>query len=178
MKKAIQFSMIFLLVLFTQSCETEIPPEDSTPPEFSFQITGDGLDQTFNQDTNFNSVELMLRRGTTYDFVYTGTDQGGMDRIAWYTYHNGRVTIETTAESPWRFRNDDPWNSTLEWTGDKDNPLTGSIATGSITTQGSGTDVNFRFSISDYGGESEIPNRIWEDLRVYVGAHTSRVRNR
>lgn len=175
--KFAQLGMLILFVVCTESCDTEIPPEDPTPPEFSFQITGDGLNHTFNQNTNFNSVTLMLRRGVTYNFIFTGNDQGGMDRMAWYTYHSGRMTIETTTESPWRFRNDNPWNSTLEWNGDIHNPLTGSFATGSFTTQGSGNDVNFRFAISDYGGETGTPNRVSEGLRVYVGAHNSRVRN-
>ena len=174
--KMVRFVGITLILIGTQSCETDIPITDREPPKFSFQVTGDGLNHTFDQDTNFSSVTLMLRRGVTYNFIFTGSDQGGMDRMAWYTYHSGRVSIETTAESPWRFRNDDQWNSSLRWLGNRNNPLTGSAAAGTFTTQGSGNHVNFRFSLADFGGETGSPNNTWKDLQVYVGAHNSRVR--
>ena len=176
LKKVSQFLCIALLAIGIQSCETDIPLDDREPPKFSFQVTGDGLDYTFNQDTNFSSVTLMLRRGVTYNFIFTGSDQGGMDRMAWYTYHSGRMAIETSAESPWRFRNDDEWNSSLRWLGDRNNPLTGSAAAGTFTTQGSGNHVSFRFSLTDFGGETGSPNNTWKNLQVYVGAHNSRVR--
>lgn len=118
----------------------------------------------------------MLRRGVTFNFIYTGSDEGGMGHMAWYSYHSGRMAIATTAESPWIYGNDDQWNSALRWFGDRYNPLTGSVVAGSFTTQGSGNEVNFRFALTDYGGETGSPNRVWEDLSVYVGAHRSRVR--
>ncbi|CAM3586214.1 hypothetical protein [Zobellia roscoffensis] len=159
------------------SCETEIPLEDETLPAFSFRVTGDGFDHTFDQNTNFNAITLMLRRGVTYNFTLTGSDQGGVDRISWFTYHSGRINIETGAASPWQYSNDDEWTSSLDWTGDRNNPLTGSIAVGNFTTQGTGNDAVFRFTVSDFGGELISPNRVMEDLIIYIGAHNTRIRN-
>lgn len=168
---------VSLLAIGVLSCETDIPLEDREPPQFSFQITGDGFNHTFNQDTDFNAITLMLRRGVAYDFIFTGSDEGGMERMAWIATHQGRMSIASAVTAPWVLRNIEGQYSSVEWSGNRNDPLTGSIAAGSFRTQGTGSGVTFRFSISDFGGERGTPNRIWKDLRVYVGAHNTRIRN-
>jgi len=176
-RKMIQLNLLVLLVFTTQSCETEIPPEDPTPPEFSFRITGDGFDHTFNQDTNFNTFTLMLRRGVTYNYTFTGTDQGGVDYIGWYATHFDRIWVDPAVPSPWAFRHLTGSYSSVEWYGDRSNPYTGSIVTGSFRTQGTGNDANFRFVVEDFGGEIRMPNRDSGDLSIYIGSHNTRIRN-
>ncbi len=176
-QKMSKFFILALVIIGMQSCETEIPIEDDIPPKFSFRVTGDGFDHTFNQDTNFNSIRLMLRRGVTYDFVYAGSDEGGMDRIEWNAIHLGRVSIDPPTGGPWIYSHLAGSYSSLHWNGDRNNPVTGSAVAGSFTTQGSGNDATFRFTLEDFGGEVRVPNNILKDLTIYIGAHNTRIQD-
>lgn len=82
--KNIRVRLLLLIGLATIACETEIPETDVIPPEFTFRITGDGFEETFDQDTDFSSFQLNLREDAAYDFILTGSDADGLKRIEWY----------------------------------------------------------------------------------------------
>lgn len=176
-KKIIPISFLVLLMVSMQNCVVDVPPEDVDPPEFFFRITGDGFDHVFDQNANYGSITLMLREDVTYNFSYTGLDSGGLDRIDWQALHQGRIEIEPNLTGNWEFSDTGDFGL-LEWYGDPNNPLSGSAVAGSFTTTNvPGNDATFRFTATDYGGETGRANRISEDLRVYVGVHNTRIRD-
>ncbi len=176
-KTIISMSFLAFLVIVIQSCVVEVPPEDPDPPTFSFRIIGDGFDHTFTQNTNFNSITLMLRVGVTYEFTFFGNDEGGMDHMGWYSVHSGSMVVDPSLHGEWNF-SELTGSTSLEWHGSPNDPLSGSIITGTLTTQGNVvTNGTFRFTVEDYGGESGRSNNITEDLPVVFGAHTTRIRD-
>ncbi len=170
--------MLLVFVAFTQSCETEIPPEDPTPPKFSFQIHGDGFFHTFNQDTDFENIELRLKRGTTYNFTLAGSDDGGLERIQWIISNSSQIFIDVDITSPWTYTNTSTSSPTISWFGDSGNPLTGSVITGNFKTPPSTGFSNFQFNVADFGGEGRDPNYILKRLNIYTGSHQTRIINR
>ena len=82
--KTIQILLALSLMMGAQACETEIPETDVDPPTFSIKITGDGFDETFYQDTNFDRFQLNLREGAEYTFLISGGDTGGLKRFEVY----------------------------------------------------------------------------------------------
>jgi len=52
---------------------------DNIPPCFSFKITGDGFERIFTEDDD--DIQLNLKKGATYDLIFSGTDQGGVELI-------------------------------------------------------------------------------------------------
>lgn len=176
-KRTVRILILALVMILTQNCVVDVPPEDPDPPTFSFRIIGDGFDHTFTQDTNFNNITLMLRMGVTYEFTFIGYDEGGMDYMAWSAVHSGNMEVDPTLHGDWNF-SDNIGATTLNWYGDVSNPLTGSILRGTFTTQGDVvSNGTFRFTVEDYGGESGRSNNVAEDLRVVFGAHYTRIRD-
>lgn len=176
-KRMVPIPFLALLIVLMQNCVVDVPPEDPDPPTFSFRIIGDGFDHTFTQDTDFNNITLMLRFGVKYEFTFMGYDGGGMDHMGWYTVHSGHMEIDPTLHGDWNFY-DNIGSTTLEWYGDTNNPLTGSILRGTFTTEGSTvSNGTFRFTAEDYGGESGRSNSVTEDLQVFFGAHSTRIRD-
>lgn len=82
--KTFQMIVALSLLMIAQACETEIPETDVDPPTFSIKITGDGFDETFDQDTDFDSFQLNLREGSEYTFLISGGDSGGLKRFEVY----------------------------------------------------------------------------------------------
>lgn len=176
-KSIVSMSFLAFFVLVVQSCVVEVPPEDPDPPTFSFRVVGDGFDHTFTENTNFNNITLMLRYGVTYEFTFFGEDEGGMEYMGWLAAHLGHMEVNPNLHGEWNF-SDSTGASSLEWLGNPNDPLSGSIIAGTFTTQGDVvTDGTFQFMVRDYGGESGRSNRISENLSVFFGAHTTRIRD-
>lgn len=167
-QKLIKISFVALILFGLQSCETEIPPEDPTPPEFSFQITGEGVNYTFNQNTDFDNIKLNLKKDASYDFTFTGSDSGGVAHIQWSILPGGYTNVVSSVPSPWvrTYAND---NEHFRWSGDRSNPLTGSILSGRLTAPYDRFRVVFRFVVTDFGGESRRPNTITKELNISTG---------
>ncbi|TMM52216.1 hypothetical protein FEE95_21250 [Maribacter algarum] len=164
--------MLVLLVIFTQSCETEIPPEDPTPPALLFRIVGDGFEHNFDQDTDFDNLVLNLNINATYEFTLIGTDAGGVERIQWFNYPIWSVIVNTGIPAGWS----ETTSHGFEWVGDASNPLTGSIFTGTMSaSEMSNGPAMFRFIVSDFGGDGRSPNRILKELNMYIDDHPTRL---
>ena len=167
-RKMIQLNLLVLFVIATQSCETEIPPEDPTPPEFVLQIRGDGFFHEFNQDSDFDNIELKLIRSKTYDFIYMGSDEGGIDRVQWNILPARKITITSNIPAPWisSYVND---NQNIIWKGDRSNPKTASAFDGSFFAPYDRHTIVFRFNVTDFGGETTNPNEITKELTISTG---------
>ncbi len=172
-----QFVCISILAGGLQSCETEIPPEDPTPPKFSLRIIGDGFDHTFNQDSDFGNIRLMLHRNTTYDFIFSGSDDGGVERVQWGIERNSNIQVNSRIPSPWTHTYRNPFEY-IEWNGDSSNPLTGAIVGGSFKTFDSRELITFIFNVSDFGGQGRQPNYVSKELSISTGnVHHTWIKN-
>ena len=166
---------IVLISILFLSCETEIPITDTTAPEFTFQITGDGFNRVFDQDTDYSNFQLNLRDGTIYDFTYTGTDLGGVELIQWQIESPAYIVMETPISSPWTTTDISLLSRMIAWSGDRNNPLTGNVITGRFRTNAQIVSVVFRFYVRDFGGESRIPNSNSGTLNIYLGDHATEI---
>jgi len=175
-KQFVKTTFILLAIFGIQSCETDIPPVDTSSPTFSFEISGDGFSQTFDQDTDFDSFQLNLRDGATYSYTLTGIDDGGVERIQWFISGSDYVTILDPIERPWTFRSISPLQDLVEWRGTTSNPYTGSVNIGRLRTRGGNIAMSFRFNVVDFGGERGPANRTYEELNIYIGNHSTEIR--
>ena len=173
----------FLVVLFTLAslnfaCEVdEIPETDTTPPEFSFRISGDGFEQTFTQEDNFENIQLNLRGNTEYDFILTGSDQGGVGNIS-FRFTTDYIQLISSVPEPWE-RSDNGFSTTVEFNGDIRNPTTGNILAGTLITTGQ-VSQNLQigdgllFQVIDFGGSDGTSRNITaEDLTILIGEHAT-----
>lgn len=176
-QKLIQFVCITLLAVGLQSCETEIPPEDPTPPKFSFQLIGDGFNHTFNQDTDFDNIRLMLHRYTTYDFIFSGSDDGGVERVQLAIEHSGGLIMDFRIPAPWTQFSNTPYQI-IQWNGNRNNPLDGAAIGGNFRLTDYRDIITFKFTVSDFGGNARRPNTISKELSVSLGnVHRTRIKN-
>lgn len=177
-KVRIKFAQLGILILFvvcTQSCDTEIPPVDLEPPSFRFEITGDGFNQAFDQDTDFDSFQLNLREDVEYDFIFSGGDPDGMSQIQWQFT---TPYVELTSAIPNRWETSTVGlNTFINWFGDAANPVTGAILTGSFIAKGDVVNHVFNFMARDYGGDSPIGNTTFGSLNIYSGSQPTGIGN-
>lgn len=169
--------MLFIMSLTIISCETDVPETDTTPPEFSLKITGDGFDRTFTQDDDLENIQLNLRAGISYDFLLGGIDNGGVRQIQFE--HTPDVTPITTAiPSPWVVNNTG-LSTTLRFNGDPANAFTAQLLAGSFTATLMNEDLitdTFYIRVEDFGGESGPPFNITEGvLNLLIGDHPTEV---
>lgn len=177
-RKTILFSILLMIAVFVQSCETEIPPEDSTSPEFSFHISGDGFDQTFTQDTDLDNLQLNLRNRATYTFTFTGSDAGGV-KLAQIVLVGGDDYIQllTPVPSPWTYSSTSPLQDVIQWSGNRSNPFTGTILTGDLRATGRNIATSLKFEVVDFGGADRSSNHTSGELYLYLGEHPTEIIN-
>lgn len=168
--KHLIYPLITLLLIVTYSCETEIPDNDTTPPQFSFKITGDGFDYTFNQDDDFENVILNLKNGTSYDFIFIGSDDGGVKTIQWQIPPSDYIEFGSAINSPWTMS--DPPARLIEWQGDDNNPLTSNLLVGDFEANGEDVRVNFYFFVSNFSGENTA-RAVSKRLRLNIDNHNT-----
>ncbi len=171
--KTLKISILLITTLFF-SCEAEIPITDTTAPVFTFQITGDGFNRTFDQDTDFNSLQLNLRDDTPYDFTYTGADDGGVELIQLQMDTPEYIVLETAIPSPWT-RTNLGLSQMIEWRGDRNNPLTGNLINGRFRTNAQLVSIAVRFYVRDFGGERRISNSSYGTLNLFPGNHPTEI---
>lgn len=174
-RNLVKYLFTGLLVIGVQSCDTEIPPEDNTPPEFILQISGDGFFHEFNQDSDFDNIQLNLRNGARYKYIFSASDQGGVDLIQWFIPYSENMTLENPISAPWTFRNIGIL-SLVEWVGDRNSPTTGSAISDHFNVRGNNDTNRFEFYVKDFGGESTMPNEISTFLQLYIGNHPTEIR--
>lgn len=172
-----KFVFIVLTVLLLQSCETDIPETDTTPPEFTFRITGDGFEHTFKSEDDFNDIQLNLRAGVEYDFIYAGSDNGGVKLIRWQVPGSDNIDFTSGISSPWTIRNLSPLARMIEWAGDENNAITGNVLTGRFRAEGEQASVLFGFYVSDFGGESGSPNTVLQELFILIADHETELKS-
>jgi hypothetical protein len=140
------------------SCDTQTPVVDDENPNFLFKITGDGFDQTFDQDTDFDSFQLNLREDAEYDLVLSAGDSGGTKQIQWQYAHD-YIEFETSIPSPWTVTTTRP-STVLNWSGNLSSPITGMILTGTFRANGDLVSHVFFFKAQDFFGGGVYP--LWK----------------
>jgi hypothetical protein len=168
MKTTFNLLVAVCIALFI-SCETDIPEIDTTPPEFSFQITGDGFDRTFTQDDDFSSIQLNLKEGTSYNVLISGIDNGGVRRIQWELPLE-YLDLQTPVNTPWQ-ENTSGFTTTISWNGDPSNPLTASLYSGTFIASGDQVSIATYLRVEDFGGESGPPFNVTDaSLNILIAA--------
>lgn len=167
----LKYIVILISSFLFQSCETEIPETDTIPPEFTFKITGDGFEHTFSSDDDFNNIQLNLKADAEYDFIYAGSDNGGVKMIRWQVPGSEYIEFTSGISSPWTLRTLSPLSRMIEWEGNQNNPITGNVLTGRFRAEGELASETFRFYVSDFGGESGSLNTVSEVLDILIADH-------
>lgn len=169
-------SLILFIAILMQSCTVDIPETDTIPPQFSFRITGDGFDQTFDHNTDFDAFQLNLREDAQYDFILTGSDAGGVKEIKWQYPHDNTEFVDPIS-SPWEVSRASGLISVISWQGDSSNPITGNILSGKFRPNGELVGFSFDFSVKDFGGQVGTTNTFYASLNIYSGNHDSAIIN-
>ncbi|WP_276165522.1 hypothetical protein [Zobellia alginiliquefaciens] len=167
-KKTLQQAAAIFLVTTIVSCETEIPATDDVDPNFSIRIYGNDFDHTFDQGDDFDNFQLLLREDDEYNFVLTGSDAGGLQRLE-MVFQPLFLEFNATITSPWQRTNFSTQSDLISWTGDSSAPLTGTILQGTFIAKGSptgGTPISI--SARDYGGSSIYQNLSGGTIDTYV----------
>ncbi len=172
--KLTSHTLIFVILIGLQSCTVDIPDSDTTPPQFSFRITGDGFDQTFDQNTDFHSFQLNLREDAEYDFILTGSDTGGVKEITWQ-YPHDYIEFVDPISSPWTVTRTSGLSSQISWQGDFTNAITGNILTGKFKPNGELVAFSFDFGVKDFGGQSGTVNSFFASLNLFSGNHNTEI---
>lgn len=157
--------------LLMSSCAVTIPETDITPPEFIFEITGGlpGGAVRITSAEDLSSKQLNLLRNSSYRFRYTGTDRGGLARlwmqVDWPTNFVGLAPTDVVVVTDGEFTRE------MFWNGDRDNPVSAQVITGSISTiiynqSYSVVSMEFRFSAEDFGGVRGPANVTYNTLNV------------
>ena len=173
--KHLKYSIIILFIFTTLSCETDIPETDTTPPTFSFKISGDGFERTFTQDDDFDSFELYLKNNTSYNFLFTAGDSGGLRIMEWDIEPKSLIEFLEPIEAPWVIvPNSFSEAMRIRWTEtDRDNAKTGQLLSGNfrcpVELQNQQMyNMNFLFTAGDFGGTSGPSNTISKRLRIII----------
>jgi|TARA_R110000744_G_scaffold24518_3_gene61394 hypothetical protein len=180
-KTSILLCTLFSFLLFT-NCETDIPETDTTPPTFSFKISGDGFERTFTQDDDFDTFELYLKNNTTYNFLFTAGDAGGLRTMEWDIEPKSLVEFLEPIEAPWSIVpnsfSDTMW---IRWTEtDRNNAKTGELLTGNfkcpVEFQNQQMyNMSFLFTVGDFGGDSGPSNTTSKRLHIVISNQNTAV---
>ncbi|CAM4082134.1 hypothetical protein ZORO111903_00050 [Zobellia roscoffensis] len=157
-KNLLQHITTIFLILTIVSCETEIPETDNVSPNFSIRISGNGFDHTFDQDDDFDNFQLLLREDDEYNFVLTGSDAGGLQKLE-MVFQPVFLEFSAIITSPWQRTQFSTLSDLISWTGEQSAPVTGTILHGSFIAKGNpigGTPISI--SVRDYGGNSIFQN--------------------
>lgn len=159
--------LILVVSISITSCDTDIPEIDTTPPTFSFKITGDGFDRTFTEDDDFSTIQLNLKEGTSYDILLSGVDNGGVRRIQ-LEIPSDYMNLQTPINSPWQ-ENNSGFTKTISWNGSENNPVTANIFSGTFIANGDQVSTSTYVRVEDFGGKSGPPFNITEGtLTIYI----------
>ena len=176
--KTMKYYLLGILAMSIISCETDDSDTDETLPTFSFRITGDGFTRTFTQDDDFENLQLNLRHDVDYDFILSGGDAGGT-KIIQMQYP--KDYIEFTSDEAFPLP---PWelvfpssslSAIVQWEGDPDNPLTGSILNGTLRPNGDLVSIDLYFRVEDFGGASGSSNVTDGSLNTLIDDHETEV---
>ncbi len=173
MKPISKLMYIFLIFGMFQSCETDVPEEDNTPPTFQLTISGDGFTRHFTQADDFDSFQLNLNSQAEYSFALVTADQGGVEEASLQWCTDG-VQLISDIPTDW-FVTNSGLSTFLVWEGDSSNPLTGNACSGNFTVQAGQNELvgcPMNVFVKDFGGESGDSNTTFKTLNLLIGYNT------
>lgn len=173
--KYVAFSILLIMGIFNLSCETDIPETDITPPTFGFKITGDGFDHTFTQAEDFDNIVLYVKNNTTYNFVFSAGDDGGLRTMEWDIDPNSLFELLTPIDDPWvivpNAFSEQTW---IRWTDTTSaNAQTGQLLVGEfrfpVTIENNESyTLFFLFNAADFGGQNGTSNSVQKRLKIII----------
>lgn len=162
------FAFFAGISLLVGSCTMAVPLEDDTSPEITFDIEGEGVNETFTTEDDYKN-ELVLLNEESYRFSLSANDQGGIDYIRWQLPENSTFEFETEIPPEWKVRNNNDGTRVLEWNGEEEGPIAGASIVGNFIAHREANQVLLEFETSDFGGaDDEKVNKTTHTLRVLI----------
>ena len=172
-------TLFFIDVAFLLTgCMVDVPDTDIVPPTLSFRSGAITFNHTFDQDDDFSSFELHLRRGHEYNFTLSGGDSGGLKDLRWLWFNSpsGRIDTDIPAENI-----TEGWFVTpggyVWFIGDRENALSGAIIAASFSPGGGYPTgrMDLELFAQDFGGLNGDNNYVEKILKVVIGDHPTAI---
>lgn len=157
--------LVFGFVLLgSVGCEVEeIPDADTTSPAFTLTIQGPGVNRTFTERDNFNSLQLNVLKDATYSFTFLGLDAGGVERIL---LSASFASVDITVPDPEVLVEVDGLRTRVSKAGDVGNPVTGLSMTGLMAVVGNANEsFNLSIEVHDFATPA---NSTFADLALNI----------
>ena len=167
--KVIRTVMALALMVIGYSCCKD---DDVIPPDFLFQIEGDGITRTFNQDSDFKNVQLNLRQDVEYKFLLAGSDLGGLEQVM-MSYESSHIVVEANITENWILMNPEGNDQSLYWYDDTFSYYPEIQIDGTLITRGNNQESSIGFYLKDMVQGAECWNITSVDLKVFIGNHTT-----
>ncbi|QIE60300.1 hypothetical protein G5B37_12230 [Rasiella rasia] len=149
------FLGLIAIVLFATGCKTTIPAMDSIDPTFFFKVTD--VDD-IELDENFSDSNVVyLMRNETFNILFSGKDQGGVQEVRWTLPNNDVVEVVNDLPGNWEEVPGSLSTRTFRNQGDMSDPRSSILYGGQIIPRGNTLgvqDVIFTFTITDFNGNT------------------------
>jgi hypothetical protein len=165
-----------VLLVGLAGCATMIPVTDDVPPRLELAVRGPGIGRQVMTNppretwSGPGGAQLFdLQRDTTYDFTFVVSDSGGVARA----HLRMPAELEVSGLTPAAATNTaDGLQRRLVLAGDRADPRTGLVISGSFRTPRSGV-VAFRFQAEgdDFGGTAARTNQRFLNVDAAYGAN-------
>ena len=149
------FLGLAIIALTLSGCKTTIPAMDSIDPTFFFKVTNVPdieLNETFN-DANV----VYLQRNESFDILFSGKDQGGVQEVTWTLPNNDVIEVVDDLSGNWELLPGSLSTRTFRNQGDMSDPRSSILYGGEIIPRGNSLgvqDVLFTFTITDFNGNT------------------------
>lgn len=180
MKNLLTIILLILCNVVITSCDTEVPAIDSTPPTYSFAISGDNFTHTFTEKDDPSTFQVNMKFNTPYNFTFISYDEGGVvnSEIVLQTEAYLRLTLATdNLSQQWQSSNRSFLTRELDWFHQNGVPKSGSFLQGTFTFIPTDDDFasfgesrSFYIRINDFGGENHNFNETFNSIPFYIAS--------
>jgi hypothetical protein len=150
----------FLFLTFLiGGCKTVVPERDSVSPTFLLRIQNrEGFLMDIPNTFDFDNTTLYLERGKTYQIVYTGGDNGGLEFLSWRFSSDGAFRVRNSFAGSCTIENFNSDELRILCQGDRNDPRTGLVITADLEVYGLTTstveEYEFKLESQDYFANS------------------------
>ncbi|MAM30138.1 MAG: hypothetical protein CMC13_14045 [Flavobacteriaceae bacterium] len=151
------FNGLIAIALCTTSCKTTIPAMDSIDPTFFLKVTNV---PDIEVDENFSDSNVVyLERDATFNILFSGKDDGGVQEVRWELPTNDVVEVVDDLPGNWVELPGTISMRTFRNQGDMSDPRSSILYGGEIIPRGNSLgvqDVVFTFTITDFNGNTTV----------------------
>lgn len=175
MKKLLRVSLF--LTLLMMGCTADIPDSDDVLPQFELTIIGDGFSHTFDQDDDLTKLQLNLNRNAEYRFIFSGSDDGGLQLLSWSweEFLDDHIFLRLPEIIPtgWSEGGAVFPDAGLTFNGDDEDPRRIQIISGKIkpSLYNEQRYNYFQFTALDYGGTEGYYNIAENEISILIADH-------